>query len=53
MPKMHRPFVGFMSVEWQIGRTVFQFCHNDKFNWRQHGTFWRFNIWRVPKFGPR
>ena len=49
MPKIHKPFVGTMSIEWQVGRTVIQFCHNDNWNWREYATFWRFNIWRVPK----
>jgi hypothetical protein len=43
----HKPFKGFMAYEWQIGYTVFQFCHNDKWNWREYATFWRFNVWRT------
>ena len=43
---MRKPFKGFMAYEWQIGSIVFQFCHNDKWNWKEYGTFWRFNIWR-------
>lgn len=40
---MHRPFIGTVALEWQIGRLVLQFCHNDKFNWRQYGKLWRLN----------
>lgn len=47
MRLLHKPFKGFMSYEWQIGSVVFQFCHNDNWNWREYATFWRINIWRV------
>ena len=45
--KVHRTFKWFCAYEWQIGKHVFQFCYNDKFNWREYATFWRFNYFRA------
>jgi hypothetical protein len=45
--KLHKPFKGNCAYEWQIGRVVFQFHHNNTFNWCKHATLWRFNIWRA------
>ena len=44
---MHKPFKGLVAYEWQIGKHVFQFCYNDKFNWRAYATCWRFNYFKA------
>lgn len=45
---MRKPFIGNCAVEWQVGKLVMQFCHNDKFNWRENASGpWRFNFFLV------
>lgn len=46
---VHRPYKGIMAYEWRVGRTVFQFCHNDMWNWREYATLWRINVLRLPR----
>lgn len=48
--RIHKPFKGNVAYEWQINCHVFQFCHNDKWNWQDYATCWRFNYFNCRKY---